>query len=46
MHRVTAARVALLALLVLLNVLLLQATVDRYYNGQWQVAAHALPFRR
>jgi len=44
MHRVTAARIALLALLVLLNVLLIQATIDRYYNGQWKVAAHALPF--
>jgi hypothetical protein len=46
MHRVAPARIALLALLVLLNVLLLQATVDRYYNGQWKVATYALPFRR
>jgi hypothetical protein len=46
MHRVAPARIALLALLVLLNVLLLQATVDRYYNGQWKVATYALPFKR
>jgi hypothetical protein len=46
MHRVTAARVALIALLVVLNVLLVQATVDRYYNGQWKLAVYALPFNR
>jgi hypothetical protein len=46
MHRVRAARVALLAMLVVLNLLLIQATIDRYYNGQWKVATYALPFTR
>ena len=46
MHHLRPARIALLAMIVLLNVLLLQATIDRYYNGQWKVAAYALPFTR
>ncbi len=46
MHRVKAARLGFIALLVVLNVVLVQATVDRYYNGQWRLAAYALPFTR
>jgi hypothetical protein len=46
MHRVAPARLALLGLLVLMNVLLIQATVDRYYSGQWRLAAYAMPFTR
>jgi hypothetical protein len=46
MHRVRVARVAFLVMLVVLNLLLIHATIDRYYNGQWKVATSALPFTR
>ena len=44
MHHVRPARVALLTMLVVLNLLLIKATIDRYYDGHWKVATYALPF--
>jgi hypothetical protein len=44
LHRSAPARVALVATVVLLNVLLAGATVRRYYGGDWQLAWQALPF--
>jgi hypothetical protein len=45
LHEVRAARMAMVAGLVALNVVLADATVHRYYGGGWQGAVHALPFR-
>jgi hypothetical protein len=45
LHEVRAARLALLAGVVALNLVLMQATVQRYYVGGWKGALHALPFR-
>ncbi len=45
-HRFTWARNAFLAYLVLFNVLLFAASVDRYYSGDWKLAWHALPFSK
>jgi hypothetical protein len=38
-------RIALLAGLLALNLVLVRETVRRYYGDGWQGAAHALPFR-
>jgi predicted membrane protein DUF2142 len=45
LHRVRPARVALLAGVVVLNVVLVRETVRRYYVDGWRGAVHALPFR-
>ncbi|MEO5820045.1 MAG: DUF2142 domain-containing protein [Vicinamibacteraceae bacterium] len=45
LHRVRAARIALLAGVLALNLVLVHATVRRYYVGGWKGAIHALPFR-
>ena len=45
LHRVRAARVALLAGVVLLNLALMRETVRRYYGDGWRGVVHALPFR-
>ncbi len=44
LHRVRAARWTLLAAIVLLDVLLIQQTVTRYYAGDWSRVYAALPF--
>ena len=44
LHEVRAARIAFLAALLALNVVLARETTRRYYGG-WQGAVHALPFR-
>ena len=45
LHEVRAARIALLAGVLALNLVLVRETVRRYYGGGWQGAVHALPFR-
>jgi hypothetical protein len=45
LHEVRAARVALLAGVLALNVVLAHETVRRYYSDGWHGAVHALPFR-
>ena len=45
LHEVRAARLALLAGVLALNLVLVHATVHRYYVGGWKGALHALPFR-
>jgi hypothetical protein len=45
LHEVRAARIALLAGLLALNLVLVRETVHRYYGGGWHGAVHALPFR-
>jgi hypothetical protein len=45
LHEVRAARLALLGGVLALNLVLAQATVDRFYVGGWKGALHALPFR-
>jgi hypothetical protein len=45
LHEVRAARVALLAAVVLLNVVLMRETVHRYYVDGWRGAVHGLPLR-
>lgn len=45
LHRVRAARIALLAGVVLLNLALVHETVRRYYGDGWRGVVHALPFR-
>jgi hypothetical protein len=45
LHQVRAARLALLAGVLVLNLVLMQATVQRYYVGGWPGAIHALRFR-
>jgi hypothetical protein len=45
LHEVRAARIALLAGVLALNLVLVRETVRRYYAGGWQGAVHALPFR-
>jgi len=42
---VRAARIALLAGVLALNLLLARETVRRYYIDGWRGAVHALPFR-
>jgi predicted membrane protein DUF2142 len=44
LHEVRAARVAFLAALLALNLVLARETTRRYYGG-WKGAVHALPFR-
>jgi hypothetical protein len=46
MHRVTAVRIATIGFFVLLNVLLIDATLDRYYGGEWKLAVYTMPFTR
>jgi hypothetical protein len=43
-HRVTAARYALLAGLIVVSLLLVQKTVSRYYDDGWVGVGQALPF--
>jgi hypothetical protein len=43
-HRGRWARLALVSSVLLLNAMLLAATVQRYYAGDWGVAWHALPW--
>jgi len=45
LHEVRAARLALLAGVVALHLVLVQETVHRYYGDGWRGAVHALPFR-
>jgi hypothetical protein len=45
LHRVKAARIAMLVGIVALHIVLLRATAHRYYGGAWKGVAHALPFR-
>ncbi len=45
LHEVRAARLALLAAVLALNLFLMRETVHRYYGGGWRGAVHALPFR-
>jgi hypothetical protein len=45
LHEVRTARIALLAGLVALNLVLARETTRRYYGGGWKGAVHALPFR-
>jgi hypothetical protein len=45
LHRVRAARLAFLAGVVVLNLVLVRETVRRYYGEGWRGVAHALPFR-
>jgi hypothetical protein len=45
LHEVRAARLALLAAVVLLNVVLMRETVHRYYSDGWSGLAHALAIR-
>ena len=45
LHEVRAARIALLAGVLALNLVLVRETVHRYYGGGWHGAVHALPFR-
>jgi len=45
LHEVRAARIALLAGVLALNLVLVRETVHRYYGGGWHGAAQALPFR-
>jgi hypothetical protein len=42
-HHVRAARLTLVGAVLLLNVLLFNATVQRYYGGDWRLAWQALP---
>lgn len=44
LHRVRAARIAILIAIVGLNVALARETVRRYYVSGWSGAVHALPF--
>jgi Predicted membrane protein (DUF2142) len=43
-HRVRPVKLALLAVLIAMNVILLHQTVTRYYTRGWTAAAAALPF--
>ena len=43
-HRSTAARLALVGSVVVLNVGLMAATIQRYYGDDWRTAWRALPF--
>jgi hypothetical protein len=45
LHEVRAARIAMLAGVLALNLVLARESVQRYYAGSWRVAVHALPFR-
>ena len=45
LHEVRAARIALLAGVLALNLVLVRETVHRYYVDGWRGAVHALPFR-
>ena len=45
LHEVRAARIALLAGVLALNLVLVRETVHRYYVDGWHGAVHALPFR-
>jgi hypothetical protein len=45
LHEVKAARIAMLAGILALNLLLMRETVRRYYGNGWSGAVHALPFR-
>lgn len=46
LHRVAPARVVMLALIVLLNLALVHATVQRYFADDWAGVVAALPFRQ
>jgi hypothetical protein len=46
MHRFAPVRIATFAFFVLLNVMLIQATIDRYYGGEWRLAVYTMPFTR
>jgi len=45
LHRVRPVRIALLAGVLTLNLVLARETVRRYYIDGWRGAVHALPFR-
>jgi hypothetical protein len=45
LHQVRAARIALLAGILALNLVLVRETIRRYYAAGWHGAVHALPFR-
>ena len=44
LHEVRAVRIAFLAGVLVLNLVLVRETVRRYYAGSWRTAVHALPF--
>lgn len=45
LHEVRSVRIALLAGVLVLNLVLARETARRYYGGGWRGAVHALPFR-
>jgi hypothetical protein len=45
LHEVRSVRIALLAGVLVLNLVLARETMRRYYGGGWRGAVHALPFR-